>query len=83
MSPTPTTPAAHPDAAQVSEQPEWLTLQEMCAALRIQRARLMKLVLSGEIRASRVGTGKNAPFRFHRDEPARYLASTRVEPVDL
>jgi excisionase family DNA binding protein len=56
----------------------WLTADEMCAELRIAKDTLRNLVFAGEIRGYKVGRGKNAQWRFARDEPRRYLEANPI-----
>jgi excisionase family DNA binding protein len=57
---------------------KWITADEMCAELRIAKDTLRRLVFEGEIRGYKVGRGKNAQWRFDRNEPRRYLEANPI-----
>lgn len=61
-----------------------LTFKEACARLRMSPKTLRKLILSGEIEASRVGAhgrGGNGQYRIPEESIDAYLERSKVVPV--
>jgi excisionase family DNA binding protein len=59
-----------------------LTLNEVCERLLLSRKTVIKLIDSGELEASRVGTagiGGRGAYRITEEALARYLESRKVE----
>jgi excisionase family DNA binding protein len=62
-----------------------LTLNEVCERLRMSRKSVIKLINSGELEASRVGTAgrdSGGVYRITEEALAAYLESCKVEPAE-
>ncbi len=57
---------------------ELLTTAQVLDLLQIGRTKLWDLVRHGEMPAYRLGSGRNAPLRFRRDELLGWLERQRV-----
>lgn len=55
-----------------------LTSAQVLELLQIGRTKLWDLVRHGQMPAYRLGSGRNAPLRFRRDEVLRWLEGQRV-----
>ena len=51
----------------------YLSAVEARARLRISRETFRKLVLSGDLKASKVGPFRNSPYRVSEDDLAEYM----------
>lgn len=56
----------------------WLTFPEMLTILNVSRNSLCQLIAEGEVHGMRLRDRAGAPYRFHPDEPTRYLAANAV-----
>jgi predicted site-specific integrase-resolvase len=69
-------PTAVPYEGATSQRP-MLNLRDMCHVLRVSRPFLLRAIADGLIEASVInGRGE---YRFHPDEPARFMERTAVK----
>ena len=64
------------------ELPALLTPPEVCAALRISRATLYRMVARGDIEVVRLGRGSGATLRIPVSALEELLAGTEPEPKE-
>jgi excisionase family DNA binding protein len=58
----------------------YLTTNEALEYMGISRETLRKLIKSGELRASKVGDGRNSPIRISKDAIKDYMDRHAVQP---
>lgn len=59
---------------------EYLTVDDVAAALRISKSQVAAHILAGRLPASDVGTGRRHHWRVHPEDLETFLAARRPEP---
>jgi excisionase family DNA binding protein len=58
-----------------------LTRSEVCKRLGIGRNEFQRLARTGELRAIRIGTAPNSPYRVSEEALAEFIEERTVRPV--
>ena len=57
----------------------YLSRAEACKRLGVSRETFRKLIKTGELKAHKVGPGRNSPYRISEDEIAAYITRQTVK----